>query len=200
MTEEANRADARSTSGRRRRRCRRGRWRLGVATFAIVVLSWLGGCWFVVVHPKTNRPQRAAAVVVLGSPIENGRLDEARALIADGLADTLVISVPLSLQPHVHVCGDGIEGVRVICFQPSPATTQGEARQIRDLAAQHGWKKIIVVTSTYHVSRARMIVQRCFPGELLMVEANHKIGVTEWMYQFAYQTGGYLKAFLKSGC
>src|SRR5437870_8414097 len=30
------------------------------------------------------------------------------------------------------------------------------------VSVEHGWKSILVVTSIYHISRARMIVKRCY--------------------------------------
>ena len=82
-----------------------------------------------------------------------------------------------------------LAGVSVTCFTPNPATTQGEAQEIRRLAAAQHWNTIIVVTSTYHVSRARMIIERCFDGRLEVVAARTHISLLDWAYQFAYQTG-----------
>ena len=57
-----------------------------------------------------------------------------------------------------------------------------------------------MVTSTYHVSRARMIIERCFDGRLEVVAARSHISPLGWAYQFAYQTAGYLKAAISRGC
>ena len=58
---------------------------------------------------------------------------------------------------------------RVICFEATPYSTQGEARAIARLARAGRWERVVVVTSTYHVTRARMLVRRCFHGGLSMV-------------------------------
>lgn len=68
------------------------------------------------------------------------------------------------------------------------------------VSVEHGWKSILVVTSIYHISRARMIVKRCFTGRLLMVAAHGRPALSEWPYNYAYQTAGYLKAFAQGGC
>ena len=53
---------------------------------------------------------------------------------------------------------------------------------------------MVVVTSTYHVRRARMIVERCFHGDLAVVGAqppvrNGAIGVAwEWPKSIYYLT------------
>ena len=88
----------------------------------------------------------------------------------------------------------------MICFQPDPTTTRGEAEEIGRLARQHHWHSVIVVTSTYHVSRARLIVERCMPGTVLMVAAPGKPSLEGWGYQFLYQTGGFAKALLHPSC
>jgi uncharacterized SAM-binding protein YcdF (DUF218 family) len=59
---------------------------------------------------------------------------------------------------------------------------------------------VIVVTSKYHVSRAQMLIDRCFGGRVEVVAAQEGIPPLEWAFQFAYQTGGYLKAALNRGC
>jgi uncharacterized SAM-binding protein YcdF (DUF218 family) len=59
----------------------------------------------------------------------------------------------------------------VLCPQPDPDTTRGEARMVRDLAARRGWRSVVVVTSTYHARRAQLLLRRCFDGQLQIVAA-----------------------------
>jgi len=40
-------------------------------------------------------------------------------------------------------------------LQPHPTTTRGEAEEIGSLARAHHWSSVLVVTSKYHISRAR---------------------------------------------
>jgi uncharacterized SAM-binding protein YcdF (DUF218 family) len=180
----------------------RRRWLRGglLATGAIVV-AWLVACYLIVVDPTVNRATRADAVVVLGPPTKDGRLGTGLTLINQGYAGNLVISLNSPKQREARqVCEAPPAGVSVTCFTPNPATTQGEAQNIRRLAAAQHWNTIIVVTSTYHVSRARMIIRRCFDGTLEVVAARPHISLLDWAYQFAYQTGGYLKAAISRGC
>jgi hypothetical protein len=172
-----------------------------VAAGVVVLLAWLSVCYVVIVKPATDAPVKVDAVVVLGPPDANDRYDEALSLVRAGYTNTLVLSAVTTEQPALYdICLHGLSGVQIHCFYPQPTTTQGEARRITSLAAQYGWKKIIVVTSAFHVSRARMIIQRCFPGQLLMVGVRKGIGLTQWAYQFLYQTGAYAKAFLHPEC
>ena len=83
---------------------------------------------------------------------------------------------------------------RAICFTPDPYSTQGEARWIAQEARKRGWDSVVVVTSTYHVRRTRMIVERCYGGDLAVVGAqpplgNRIVGVAwEWPKSAYYLT------------
>jgi uncharacterized SAM-binding protein YcdF (DUF218 family) len=168
-----------------------------------LVLVWAVGGYFVVVHPKTNTPTHADAVIVLGSVHVNGRLQVGFDLIDKGLADNMVISVGATdtQAMRAYACSYKVPNVTITCFTPVPGTTRGEAEEVARLTQAHGWKKVIVVTSTYHVSRARFIFGRCFKGTIEMVKADRGgIGVQTWAYQYLYQSLGYVKAFTESGC
>ncbi len=52
-----------------------------------------------------------------------------------------------------------------------PYSTVGEAETIARLARARGWNRIDVVTSEYHVVRARILVERCYHGQLRVVGA-----------------------------
>ena len=71
------------------------------------------------------------------------------------------------------LCAHGSQGFRVVCFDPHPYSTRGEARGIARLARQHGWRTVDVVTSRYHVFRAGMLIERCYHGRLRMIGASY---------------------------
>lgn len=157
----------------------------------------------VIVSPHENKLERADAVVVLGGAFVDGRYDYGVTLMKEQYAPMLVISHATETEGASHwPCIDPpVAGTTVHCFFPDPDSTQGEARTIRDYAQQYGWKKIIVVTSSYHVSRARMIIERCFGGQVMMTSppASHSLG--RMAYQYVYQTAGYAKAWtVATGC
>ena len=138
---------------RRRRRLRA----LGLGAGALV-LVWLVVCTVVVLHPDvTEDPQ----------PADEARVAHARDLMDQGLAPTVVYATPQGDfgaggetgtdeidKPH---CDQG-KDYEVICFEPDPSTTQGEAMKMRELVAERGWDNIIVITMRPHVSRAQLIV------------------------------------------
>jgi uncharacterized SAM-binding protein YcdF (DUF218 family) len=165
-----------------------------------LVIAWAVAAYLVIVDPAINRPSHADAIVVLGGATVDGRLTEGLRLVREGYASTILISTPgpngASIQ---RACADPIRHVTVICFVPKPKTTQGEAREIRAQSAAHGWQTVLVVTSRYHVSRARLIIGRCYSGRVLMVAA-HTPSIGEWAYNLVYQTGAYAKALVHSQC
>jgi uncharacterized SAM-binding protein YcdF (DUF218 family) len=166
-----------------------------------LVVAWLVLCYLVIADPTVNHPRRADAIVVLGPPDDNGRVDTALSLIRQHVATNLVISMTSERQRQARsLCAAPQDGFDVTCFRPQPSTTRGEAKHVRDLARQHGWTSVVVVTSTYHVSRARMTFDRCLDGMLYLVAARRGITVFTWAYQYLYQTGAYVKALLQPGC
>ena len=170
-------------------------------TLLVLFVAWVVVGYFVIVRPHVNHPTHADAIVVLGPPDDNGRIDTALSMIDKHVASYLVISVESERQHAAkHLCTQPQHGFTVTCFRPEPATTRGEAEEVERLARAHGWRSIVVVTSTYHVSRARMIVKRCFHGAVYLVAARRGISIGTWGYQYLYQTGAFVKAFLQSGC
>ena len=90
------------------------------------------------------------------------RLGKALELMARQVAPTLVISdgrAPGWYRAN-RLC-DGGARFRVVCFEPRPYSTRGEARAVARMARRRGWRSVLVVTSRYHVTRARLLFDRC---------------------------------------
>ena len=120
-----------------------------------------------VFFPTEDEVGHADAVVVL-SGSKHERLDGGLALMAKGAAPVLVISNGLDpTQPRAPgLCHHGGNGFQVICFTPDPDSTRGEAEAVGRLAREHRWKRILLVTSRFHVTRARMLFDRCVDGDV----------------------------------
>ena len=96
-------------------------------------------------------------------------------------------------------CPEPVPGVTLICFNPKPPTTKGEAEFVGRLARNHHWQSIAVVAITPQDSRARMRVARCFPGRVYVVTAPIKL--SRWPYQIAYEWAALVKALvIQRGC
>jgi uncharacterized SAM-binding protein YcdF (DUF218 family) len=135
--------------------------------------AWLVACLFLFMWPRTDElPARADAVVVLSGD-RNVRLDPGVRLVEQGLAPVLAISSTLHDPRWLKarkLCRRGrVAAATVVCFEPVPFSTRGEARAIGRLAREHGWHRIVIVTSTFHLTRARMVFHRCYRGRLWAV-------------------------------
>jgi hypothetical protein len=142
------------------------------------------------VWPAQGMPPRVSAIVMLDSP--GHPLSTAVRLAAQHRASFLVVSrgTPASRDP----CPRPIPGVTLICFNPKPATTQGEAEYVGRLARKYHWKSIAVVAITPQDSRARLRVERCFAGGVYVMTV--PISSDSWSYEIAYEWGALVKALL----
>ena len=144
------------------------------AALAIVALAIVAVAGFeIYLRTGGDRPEPADAVVVLGPGLNGERLDRAQELLDEGLADTLVVSMARGGQRDETdaVCAGEPTYFEVVCFTGDPFSTRGEARSVAQLAAARGWRKLLVVTSDYHVRRARLLFSRCYDGQLLVIGA-----------------------------
>ena len=127
------------------------------------------------VFPPQDHPRHADVVVVLSG--SKDRLPKGLELMRRGVAPVLVISdgaVPG--WPEANRLCRGGQKFRVVCFHPSPYSTRGEARYVAALMGRRGWKSVVVVTSRYHVLRARMDFRRCVDGDVDGVGASTSLG------------------------
>jgi uncharacterized SAM-binding protein YcdF (DUF218 family) len=132
---------------------------------AALVLVYLAGAVYLFVLHHDDRPAKADAVVVLSGTTE--RLPVGERLVRQGYAPLLVVS--RATDPKAaerRACRSG-----ALCFRAKPYSTRGEARAIARLAAIHHWRAVDVVTSQFHIFRARILIQRCYHGGLRMVGA-----------------------------
>lgn len=187
---------ARATS----RSARIVRWT--AATVLCLLIAWGVVGYLVIVRPNVARhPQRADAILVLG-PSLPARVAQAVHLADTLHIDQLVVSIgDTGGQAKGYPCVGPPAGLTVTCFKPSPYTTQGEARELGSLAADRNWHNVIVIAPTPQISRAHMLMKRCFGGTVQMVATPGGSGVFNWVGQFLHQSGAYVKALVvKRGC
>jgi uncharacterized SAM-binding protein YcdF (DUF218 family) len=147
--------------------------RRALLVLGALVAAWLVACAVLFVWPpaETGAPPHADAVVVLSG--DHHRLPPALALIRRGVAPVLAIS-SISHTPKwkaaIALCRAGrYAGARVVCFEANPYSTQGEAEAVGRLARRDGWHSIVVVSSTFHLTRAKLLFRRCYAGRLSLV-------------------------------
>jgi hypothetical protein len=149
-----------------------GRWLPGRRILGLVVV--LGGLWGitagVLVQASTDTAHPADALIVFAGG-RGERLSKALVLLQQQVAPVLVISNGRDRWQAANQLCASRQRFEVLCPQPDPDTTLGEARMVCDLAAQRGWRSVVVVTSTYHAGRAQLLLGRCFDGQLQIVAA-----------------------------
>ena len=170
---------------------RRGRLRRRLlSAVAVIVLAVLAATARLFVWPDQGMPATVSAIVSLDTP--GGTVSAAQRLAAQHRASFLVIS--LGTPQSSYGCPRPVTGVRLICFNPSPGTTQGEAEFVGRLARKYHWRSIALVTITPQASRARLRTERCFGGPVYVVTT--PVRLVSWPYQIAYEWGALTKALV----
>jgi uncharacterized SAM-binding protein YcdF (DUF218 family) len=174
-------------------RQKRRSWKRTRVAGAVVVVAFLVLSAVLFVWPRTDEPRKVDAIVVLGGA--SNRVTKGLKLASEGYAPTLLISTP-----DPSLCRYRIPGVSVICFQPSPETTQGEARYVAKLASARHWSQILVVSGTAQTLRARLRFDRCYHGTALFDPAGAD-NVIAWVRDVFYEWGALAKALtIQRGC
>jgi uncharacterized SAM-binding protein YcdF (DUF218 family) len=142
----------------------------------LAIVPWLALCAFFFVWPREDDPARSDAVVVLSGD-RDFRLPRALRLLRNDLAGALVISDGRDPEwPQANrLCNGGARSFRVFCFKPDPYSTTGEAEAVASLAREQGWDSVLLVTSRFHVYRARLLFERCLVGDVDAVGSRYKL-------------------------
>jgi uncharacterized SAM-binding protein YcdF (DUF218 family) len=142
------------------------------------------------VFPATGMPNRVDAIVVPAG--QGDRLGAALELAHQNRARYLVLSWGKYIAPHL--CGTYVGSAAVLCFQPVPDTTQGEAEATARLARQYDWRSIAVLTTPDQIWRAELRLRRCYSGSIYGVTTPLPLHL--WPFQIAYQWAATAKAEL----
>lgn len=172
-----------TAGGRRRMR----RWAL--AAMALVVAFGLVTARLLV-WPAQGMPARVSAIVMLAGP--GNRLPVALQLAREHRAPMLVVS--RGQHGYSGPCPPATPDVQLICFEPDPGDTRGEAEFVGRLARRYHWRSVVLVTSRTQDTRARIVVGRCFSGPIYVVTA--PLRWDTWPYQIAYGWGALVKALV----
>jgi hypothetical protein len=173
----------------RRRRFSRGRRRAFAAVMALIA-AFLLVTARLFVWPAEGMPPRVSAIVMLAGP--GDRLPVALRLAREHRAPMLVVSQ--GWQGYGGPCPPEVPAVKLICFDPNPGNTRGEAEFAGQLAQRYHWRSVVLVTTRAQDTRARIIAGRCFGGSIYAVTAS--LPGSSWPYQIAYEWGALLKALV----
>jgi len=147
------------------------RWLLGLLLLcflaALSLMRW-GGYLTIASDPL---PSHADVAVILQGSVQGeiARVAGAVRILREGVADNAALSVPKESYWGQSVpeaaraylerkYGAAITGRFVFCETgPEVNSTKEEAEALRPCIQEHGWRKVIVVTSNYHTRRAGRI-------------------------------------------
>jgi DUF218 domain len=166
--------------------------RVLLAAVALLLAGFGAATARLFVWPEQGMPAHVDAIVMLNGP--GDRLDTALNLAWAHRAPMIVISRGSPYWGHGSICAPKMPRVKVICFDPNPSTTRGEAEFAGRLAKRYRWHSIVLVTTTPQDTRARLRVRRCFRGTVYVVTA--PLPTYEWPYAIVYEWAATIKALL----
>jgi hypothetical protein len=166
-----------------------------LAGLAALVVLFCAATARLVIWPARGMPGHVSAIVMLSGP--GDRMRAAVRLAREHRAPVLVVS--RGHEGYGNPCPAPVQDVKLICFEPVPASTRGEAEYVGRLARRYHWRSLALVTSVPQDSRARQRIEACFPGRVFVMPVG--IPWTSWPGAIAYEWGATLKMYLfQSGC
>ena len=152
-----------------------------VILFALVylvrapLLRLAGNFWI-----KSDPPATSDVIVILSDDdFSADRAARAADLYHDGWAPHVVgsgrwlrpyVSIPELMQRDLET--RGVRRQAIIPFAHDAPDTLEELKGIRGFAEEHGWKRVMIVTSNYHTRRTRYLCDHVFPSDMhVLVEA-----------------------------
>ena len=164
---------------------------VALAVIAASAVAFCAVTYRLFIDPVLTSSEKVDAVVVLAGG-QGERLEKALELMAAGVAPTLALSmggpewtrppeVPIAVR---SLCHRSDLAFKVVCVWAEPDSTVGEAGAWASVAADRGWKSLLVVTSDSHLNRSIRWFERCFDGEVYGVPASEAVQlallVHEW--------------------
>lgn len=156
----------------------------------MVIVAFVTASSLLFVWPATDRPQHVDAILSLNGRNEPARESRAVSLAERGYAHVLLFSQGNS---HTTPCPT-VPHISVVCFSADPGRTVGEVRFAARDARRHGWHSLMVVAGRAQVTRARILMHRCFSGHVAVVAAPVKLA--QIPYSVIYEWGALAKALL----
>ena len=161
-----------------------------IAGLVLVIVVFLVASSVLFVWPATDQPRHVDAILILEGDNEAARESTAISLAKRGYAPVLLFSQGNSDGPACP----RVPRVSVVCFVPQPAQTIGEVRFAAAYARLHGTHSLMVVAGRTQITRARLLVERCFSGQSVMIPA--PVQLTYLPYEIVYEWGALTKAVL----
>lgn len=170
---------------------RRLLWSLGAAVVVFVAATFA-----LFIYPPTDQPRPVDGILSLNGNDEPAREAEAASLAKQGYAPVLLFSE--GSRANDTPCPK-VPRVSVVCFFDVTNNTRGEARWAGQYAVRHHWHSLMIVPGRTQAMRARLLTERCFPGQVVVVPATEP--VWDIPDEALHEWGGLLAAlFIYRGC
>ena len=192
LTNEVPDASAGTADDRAPRR--RKRRMVVIGTIAAVFLAFCGLTARLFVFPASGMPAHVDAIVMMAAraTVSGPRWGWPPSTARPCWCSPAETGAPMDPAGTRQALRLPIPGVRTICFNPNPDTTQGEAEYAARLARQYHWHSVALVTITAQDSRARLRMERCFSGHVYVMTA--PTPAKYWPYELAYEWAATIKA------
>jgi uncharacterized SAM-binding protein YcdF (DUF218 family) len=172
----------------------------------IPLLRLAGEFWIV-----DDAPEASDVIIVLsGDNFDAVRAARAAALYRASMAPK-VVATGRSLRSYAtttelmkrDLTEHGVPATAIVPFTHKANDTREEAYAVSDFVAEHGWKKVSLVTSNYHTRRSEYIYERTLPAgtQLRVISApDTEYDPQSWwrtregLKLFFHELGGYLSA------
>jgi hypothetical protein len=169
---------------------RRWRWRLFWSLVAVVVI-FVVATLVLFVYPPTDQPRHADGILSLNGSDEAAREAEAVSLAEKGYAHVLLFSQG---SPGNDTPCPKVPRVSVVCFVDNTNNTRGETRWAGQYAERHHWHSLLIVPGRAQATRARLLTERCFSGQVVVVPVTGQL--SDLPDQIFHEWGGLLAALL----
>ncbi|MFI5125960.1 MAG: YdcF family protein [Candidatus Acidiferrales bacterium] len=129
----------------------------------------------------TPQPPAACDVIVILSDDDftSDRASRAAELYHAGWAPTIFAS-GRRLRPYASIAelmqkdleARGVPAKAIVAYPHDAVDTLIELTDVRGLVQQHGWKRVMIVTSNFHTRRTRYLCRHIFPADIkVLVES-----------------------------
>jgi uncharacterized SAM-binding protein YcdF (DUF218 family) len=172
------------------------RWLLAIlAVVVLLVAAFLVATLRLIVYPSTDQPRHVDAIVSFNGSNEEIRESLAVSLAKKGYAPVLLFSRGGDV---AETPCPKLSRVSVVCFVDVSGNTRGEAEWASRYAQRHHWHSLLLVPGRSQATRARLLTERCFSGQLDVVPADEP---RPPLSQIIHEWGGLLDSvFIHRSC
>jgi uncharacterized SAM-binding protein YcdF (DUF218 family) len=173
---------------------------VAAATVAAALAAAFATALILVLRPPAAERRSADAVFVHAGG-RGERVDTALALMAEGTAPVLVVSVAdRRLPPGDTVPCTAPVDFEVVCLVPETDDTAGEARALAGVVEAEGWDEVAVITTDYHLRRAAFLDRACTGVTIHPIPAEGTVSGPNRLQTVAEEAAGLVVSWLVRPC